>query len=90
MGNLCAKLVIVAGVVLLPITLMRNVATVWQFLEMLRHGSTPWVYYVWMPTGVVREWTIAVALILIGVCLLRTDKWHSVTSLPLPPPTSDV
>ncbi len=75
MGNLCAKLVIVAGFVLLPIALIRSGAAMWQFVEILQHGSVGWTYYIWTPTSLLQDWLVAIALILIGFALSsKSDK----------------
>jgi len=72
MRDLCAKLVVVAGVVLTLNALIRTVASAIYLFEILAEENryVTWTYYVWTPTSIVHYWLVAIALILIGFALL--------------------
>jgi hypothetical protein len=76
MRTLCAKLVIVAGVMLLLIALIQTVLAGISIFRILNEGGhADWTYYVWMSTGIVRSWLVTIAFILVGFGLLsKTDK----------------
>ena len=72
MRDLCAKLVIVAGVVLTLNALIRTVASAIYLFEILAEENhyVSWTYYVWTPTNIVHDWSVAIAFILVGFALL--------------------